>query len=72
MKIQNKKEILRIYETFFYIRLTEEQIAKKYTEWKMRCPTHLSVGQELISACIQSIFSKKDFVLVLIERTLII
>ena len=60
MIIQNKKKILKIYETFFYIRLTEEEIAKKYTEWKMRCPTHLSVGQELVSACIQSTFSKKD------------
>jgi pyruvate dehydrogenase E1 component alpha subunit len=60
MGVQNKKEILKIYKNFLYIRLTEEEIAKKYTEWRMRCPTHLSVGQELVSACIQSVFSKKD------------
>ena len=26
----------------------------------MRCPTHLSVGQEMVSACINQVFSKSD------------
>ncbi|ABD08502.1 acetoin dehydrogenase (TPP-dependent) alpha chain [Rhodopseudomonas palustris HaA2] len=32
------------------IRAVEETIAKRYGEQKMRCPTHLSVGQEAVAA----------------------
>ena len=32
------------------IRLVEEKIAEDYDQKKMRCPTHLSVGQEAVSA----------------------
>ena len=31
------------------IRAVEEEIANKYSENKMRCPTHLSIGQEAVS-----------------------
>ena len=34
------------------IRLTEERIADEYKYGKMRCPTHLSIGQELAPGCI--------------------
>ena len=60
MKFRSEKSFLKVYENYLYIRSVEEEIAKKYVEWQMRCPTHLSVGQELVSACIESIFSKKD------------
>jgi TPP-dependent pyruvate/acetoin dehydrogenase alpha subunit len=33
-----------------YIRRVEEEIARRYPEGKMRCPTHLSVGQEAVAA----------------------
>src|SRR6187455_847851 len=32
-----------------YIRLVEETIASRYGEQEMRCPVHLSVGQEGIA-----------------------
>lgn len=32
------------------IRIAEETIAARYPEGKMRCPTHLSIGQEAVSA----------------------
>jgi TPP-dependent pyruvate/acetoin dehydrogenase alpha subunit len=32
------------------IRDVELEISKRYSEWKMRCPTHLSVGQEAVAA----------------------
>jgi pyruvate dehydrogenase E1 component alpha subunit len=32
------------------IRIVEEMIAERYPEGKMRCPTHLSVGQEAVAA----------------------
>ena len=34
------------------IRLVEEKISEKYSEQKMRCPTHLSIGQELIGGLV--------------------
>lgn len=32
------------------IRFVEEEIARRYSENKMRCPTHLSIGQEAVAA----------------------
>jgi len=32
------------------MRFVEEEIARRYSENKMRCPTHLSVGQEAVAA----------------------
>ena len=34
------------------IRFVEEEIARRYPENKMRCPTHLSVGQEGVAAAV--------------------
>lgn len=34
------------------IRFVEEEIARRYPENKMRCPTHLSVGQEAVAAAV--------------------
>ena len=35
------------YRLMYLIRCTEEEIASRYQEFeKMRCPTHLSIGQE--------------------------
>jgi pyruvate dehydrogenase E1 component alpha subunit len=39
-----------IYESALRIRRVEEAISQKYTEGKMRCPVHLSIGQEIPSA----------------------
>ena len=41
------KEIYRLQKA---IRLTENKIAKNYKKYKMRCPTHLSIGQEAVAA----------------------
>ena len=45
------------------IRLIEETIALRYSEWKMRCPTHLCIGQEAVSAAVGMVLRKDDFVL---------
>jgi len=45
------------------IRYTEETIATRYSEWKMRCPTHLSTGQEAVAAGVCSALRKDDFVM---------
>ena len=45
------------------IRLVEESIANKYSEQKMRCPTHLSIGQEAIAVGVCANLTSKDQVL---------
>ncbi len=40
--------------------MIEEEIAKKYPEGKMRCPTHLSIGQEAVAVMVCEQFNKKD------------
>ncbi len=42
------------------IRAVEEEIAARYTEWKMRCPTHLSIGQEAVPAAIGAVLGDAD------------
>jgi TPP-dependent pyruvate/acetoin dehydrogenase alpha subunit len=44
------------------IRLTEEEIARRYGEQKMRCPTHLSIGQEAVPAVLSQFLSNEDLV----------
>lgn len=34
------------------IRHVEQEIARRYSEGQMRCPTHLSIGQEAVSAAV--------------------
>lgn len=42
------------------IRFVEEAIAQRYSEGKMRCPTHLSVGQEAVAAAVGMALRKDD------------
>ena len=46
----------------FRIRLIEEEIAKDYTNQEMRCPVHLSIGQEAIAVSICSQLKPNDVV----------
>lgn len=52
------------YKNIFYkilrIRMIEEEIAKQYPQGKMRCPTHLSIGQEAVAVMICEYFNLKD------------
>jgi TPP-dependent pyruvate/acetoin dehydrogenase alpha subunit len=43
---------LDLYKRMLLIRELEEEIAIRYDEQKMRCPTHLSIGQEAVSAAV--------------------
>ena len=42
------------------IRFVEEEIARRYTENKMRCPTHLSVGQEAVAVAVGFALRRSD------------
>ena len=54
---------LDLYKSMLRIRMVEESIAHKYSEQKMRCPTHLSIGQEAIAVGVCSNLNKEDLVL---------
>jgi TPP-dependent pyruvate/acetoin dehydrogenase alpha subunit len=48
MKLNNS-ELIDFYKIFFRIRKTEEKISKEYHLGEIRCPVHLSIGQETVS-----------------------
>ena len=50
----------KIYETQKKIRVVEEKIASQYSKNKMRCPTHLSIGQEAVAASSGLALQKND------------
>ena len=52
---------LKLLKTILRIRAVEEKIALKYSENKMRCPTHLSIGQEASPAAISTCLTNNDF-----------
>ncbi len=56
-----QKVILDLYKTAYRIRAVEKEISRRYSEEKMRCPVHLSIGQEAVSAAFSLVAKKKDF-----------
>ena len=55
-------ELFSIYAQLLRIRRIEESIAIKYLEWEMRCPVHLSIGQEAIPVGISTHLNTEDHV----------
>lgn len=51
----------KIYKNAFYIREVEKRIAAEYPKQEIRCPTHLSIGQELVSSIVSLLVLKKDY-----------
>lgn len=43
------------------IRLVEEEIVKRYSSSQMRCPTHLSIGQEAVPAALGLNVTDRDY-----------
>lgn len=52
-----------LYLQMLRIRMIEESIAKRYGEQKMRCPVHLSIGQEAIAVGVSHHLTKEDYAL---------
>jgi len=50
-----------LFRQMYRIRSVEEAIAHHYPEGKMRCPVHLSIGQEAIPAIFANIIHATDF-----------
>ncbi len=58
-----KKLQLNLYKSIYKIRQTEKKIAEHYSEQEMRCPVHLSIGQEAVAAGVCETLKKKDKIL---------
>ena len=53
-------ECLQLFREMLRIRLIEERIADKYHEEKMRCPVHLSIGQEAVAVGTAAALRRSD------------
>jgi len=60
MNMQNEK-MEKFYFEMLRIRLIEERISEIYHEQEMRCPVHLSVGQEATAVGVCNALAKEDF-----------
>src|SRR5687767_7446319 len=56
----NRETAFKLLGKMLKIRLAEEGIAEKYSQQKMRCPTHLSIGQEAVAAAVGLCLRKED------------
>lgn len=57
----NENLELSLYTCMHRIRAVEEAIAAHYPEQEMRCPVHLSVGQEAIPAIFSNLIQTSDY-----------
>lgn len=54
------KRIESLYRVMLRIRRVEEAIADRYAEQEMRCPVHLSIGQEAVAAGVCAALTQQD------------
>lgn len=59
----NREEKVELYRRMLRIRLVEEAIAREYSKGEMRCPIHLSIGQELLPTLVSFVISNNDLVI---------
>jgi TPP-dependent pyruvate/acetoin dehydrogenase alpha subunit len=59
----NRKIAKDLYRNMLRIRMVEEKIAALYSEQEMRCPVHLSIGQEAPAVGVCAHLSKDDIVM---------
>ena len=52
---------LKIFQICSLIRHVETEISTRYSSGNMRCPVHLSIGQEGVPAALSLLLNKKDF-----------
>ena len=61
MKKVSFSKLKKIYENSLKIRILEETISREYKKNRMRCPTHLSIGQEIVAASFGILSKKEDY-----------
>lgn len=52
---------IKLFSEVLRIRVIEEEIAKRYPEQEMRCPTHLSIGQEATPVALCATLKPEDY-----------
>lgn len=52
--------LLRMYRAMVYIRAVEQGVADRYAEQEMRCPVHLSIGQEGTAVGVCQALARED------------
>ena len=50
----------KLFYQLLRIRMVEEEIAARYPQGKMRCPTHLSIGQEAVAVGVSAHLTSAD------------
>jgi len=55
------KQSLSLEQQLLRIRMIEEAIAEKYSQQKMRCPVHLSIGQEAVAVGVCAHLTHQDY-----------
>lgn len=63
MTLTQETTSLDLYREMLRIRLIEEAIAHRYQEQKMRCPVHLSIGQEAIAVGVCKAALQSDYLI---------
>ncbi len=58
----SKEQARSLYENLIRIRLTEEAIAAEYGVQEMKCPVHLSIGQEAVAVGVSAALKDTDVV----------
>jgi TPP-dependent pyruvate/acetoin dehydrogenase alpha subunit len=55
------KKIIGFYKNLFNIRSVENKIISEYPKGQMRCPVHLSIGQEGLATAVAYAVKKEDY-----------
>ena len=58
----NRARIEQLYASMVRIRMFEESIAVEYSKNEMKCPVHLSIGQEAVAAGVCEALDKNDWI----------
>jgi pyruvate dehydrogenase E1 component alpha subunit len=59
----DRKSLWRLFLEMLRVRTIERRIADRYPQEEMRCPVHLSIGQEAVAVGVCAHFSKTDRVM---------
>lgn len=58
--VREGESLQNLFQTMLRIRMVEETIAERYGEQEMRCPVHLSTGQEAVPAGVCAALTRRD------------
>lgn len=62
VSLPSKEVLRRLYRNMVLVRRTDEKIASLYPEQEIRCPVHLSIGQEAAASGVSTALQQKDYV----------